>query len=358
MTTRIHTKSRKRTRSHGIYYVALLAVILIAVALREHYAQATAPTGTVSASTGAHHQPIGGATSADNDTVDTDAADTESRLGPRGDDGTFTRAQLAAYAASLDNLTKEDLKTAASLIMHPQQVLRYGPGQGATWWGFWYTDRVDTRTNECFNRYSDRKFYFSGHDGQRIDGMNIEHSFPKSWWGGDKGVAAYMDLYNLYPSDAEANSDKSNYAMGVVNVVNSSGGAGYDKVGRGTIDGQQTMLWEPGDLFKGEFARSYMYMATTYQHYTWVGTRALQELQTGTWPTLRPWAYRLYLQWNASDEVDLVEVHRNQAVYELQGNRNLFIDYPNLCQYIWGDSIGTPFHPASSVTTARDDDRY
>lgn len=274
------------------------------------------------------------------------------------DSASFTRARLAAYAASLSGLTKEDLKTAAAQLMCPQQLLPYGSGSAATWYGFWYTDRINTLTNECFNRYSDARFYFSAHDGQRIDGMNIEHSFPKSWWGGATDVDAYKDLFNLYPSDAAANTAKSNYPMGEVVTVTSSSGEGYDVVGKGTIDGVEVTLWEPGDLFKGEFARSYFYMATTYQDYTWQGTQGLQELETGTWPTLRAWAYVLYLEWIALDPVDHIEVARNEAVYALQGNRNLFIDYPHLAQYIWGDSTDVAFDPASSVSTASDDDRY
>lgn len=272
--------------------------------------------------------------------------------------GSLTRTQLAEYAASLSGLTKEELKTAASRLMQPQQVLAYGNGTSATWYGFWYTDRINTLTNECFNRYSEVRFYFTAHDGQRIDGMNIEHSFPKSWWGGASDVDAYKDLFNLYPSDAEANSAKSNYPMGEVTTVTSSSGEGYDVVGKGSIDGTETMLWEPGDLFKGEFARSYFYMATTYQDYTWQGTQGLQELETGTWPTLREWAYELYLEWVDLDRVDQLEVSRNNAVYAIQGNRNLFIDYPNLAQYIWGDSTDVAFDPVSSVSTASDDDRY
>lgn len=273
-------------------------------------------------------------------------------------DGPFTRAQLANYAAALNGLKKDQLKTAASHLMRPKKVLNYGNGKQATWWGFWYTDRVST-TSECLNRYSDDRFYFASHNGRRIEGMNIEHSFPKSWWGGSSEVEAYKDLFNLYPSDATANKEKSNYAMGHVETVTAAAGEGYDKVGRGrTSSRQQIMLWEPGDLFKGEFARSYFYMATTYQDYAWTGKRALQELENNTWPTLQEWAYTLYLQWVKTDRVDNIETARNEAVYSIQGNRNLFIDFPYLCEYIWGDSTNVPFNPHTSVTTARDDDRY
>lgn len=115
--------------------------------------------------------------------------------------------------------------------MDKKTVLKYGSGNKGTWWGFWYTDR-DPKNNECYNRYSDKKFYFVDHSGVAIADMNIEHSFPKSWWGKEKNDA-WCDLYNLYPSDAKANSDKSNYPMGVVVKVTKPAGEGYDKVGTG-----------------------------------------------------------------------------------------------------------------------------
>ena len=266
------------------------------------------------------------------------------------------RATVMQYAASLKGLKKAELKTALWQLMKDKTVLDYGSGTNATWYGFWYTDRV-AATNECMNRYSSKKFYFTAHDGRAISGMNIEHSFPKSWWGGTTNDA-YKDLYNLYPSDSQANSSKSNYPMGVVTNVKETSGEGYDKVGTGDAGGQTIQLWEPGDGFKGEFSRSYMYMATTYQNLTWQGTQGLQQLENNPWPTLRPWAYTLYLAWSKSDRVDDVEAARNDAMYSLQGNRNVFIDYPYLCEYVWGDSVDVAFDPETSITTAYDDDRY
>ena len=67
-------------------------------------------------------------------------------------------------------------------------------------------------------------------------------------------------------------------------VVNGDRGNGWTKVGKGN-DGN--WYWEPANLWKGDFARGYMYMATTYQNYNWSGTQALQILQQGAYPTLQ-----------------------------------------------------------------------
>ncbi len=269
----------------------------------------------------------------------------------------ITRSELAEYAQSLKGLKKESLKTKVHQLIGSPDVLAYGSGYKKTWWGFYSTDRIES-TNECVNRYSNRKFYFpETNNGSAISGMNIEHSFPKSWWGGLNNDA-YKDLYNLYPSDTQANSSKSNYPMGIVENVKEES-EGYDKVGTGTIDGVKGRnCWEPGKQYKGDFARAYMYMATAYQNLTWSGKEGTQQLETGDWPTLKPWAYTLYLMWLKSDPVDELEIARNEAVSAIQFNRNLFVDYPYLAEYIWGDSINIAFDPYTSITTAVDDARY
>jgi len=267
------------------------------------------------------------------------------------------RKTLAQYASSLQGLKKEQLKAALHKLMDKKKVLKYGgKGTGYTRHGFWYTDR-DPQTNECYNRYSDKKFYFeSTNTGNAIAGMNIEHSFPKSWWGGKRNDA-WCDLYNLYPSDSQANSSKSNFVMGVVVNVKEEAGAGYDKVGTGYADGQLVKMWEPGDRFKGEFSRSYMYMATTYQNLNFV-SEGTKQLETGAYPTLKKWSSDLFRQWSKNDRVDEMEIKRNEAIYKIQNNRNLFIDYPNLAEYVWGDSMDVEFNPYRSITTASDDARY
>lgn len=265
----------------------------------------------------------------------------------------INRQALTTYAASLKGLKGASLKAALMPLLKPKQVLEYGSGQGHTWSGFYKTDR-NTETNECYNRYSSKKFYFDPSNPYKaISGMNIEHSFPKSWWGGAKNNA-YKDLYHLYPSDKDANSSKSNYPMDEVKNVTSED-EGYDKAGTGVHTGGKA--WEPGDRFKGDFARTYMYMAVAYGDLTFSET-GLQTMSNEDYPGLKPWASTLYIAWNKTDSVSTLELDRNNAIAAIEGNRNLFIDYPNLAEYVWGDSVNVAFDPYTSITTASDDDRY
>ncbi len=246
------------------------------------------------------------------------------------------------YYSSLKGKKGAELKTALYNIIKKANVLDYGKGSGHTWWGFWVTDR--TSDGYFIDRYSAQSAWVkSTSQGTAGSGMNIEHSFPKSWWGRTENQA-YKDLYNLMPCESKINSSKSNYPMGT--VTGSDSGNGWTKIGNGS-DGNK--YWEPADQWKGDFARGYMYMATTYQNFTWTGSQALQILEQGTYPTLQKWAYTLFMKWARADKPDALEIKRNNDVYGIQGNRNPYVDFPNLMEYVWGDSTDVAFNPETSV---------
>ena len=104
-------------------------------------------------------------------------------------------------------------------------------------------------------------------------------------------------------------------------------------------------MFEPADEYKGDFARAYFYVVTCYQNLTWNSTWMLQH---NTYPTLAPWAVDLLLKWHRADPVDQKETDRNEVVYSYQNNRNPFIDFPDLAEYIWGNKFGESFDPGSS----------
>lgn len=260
---------------------------------------------------------------------------------------TTASAQIPqGYYDSLKGKKGAELKNAVHEIIKKANTLGYGSGKGNTWYGFWQTDR--TSDGKFIDRYSPKsEWVASTSQGAVGSGMNIEHSFPKSWWGGGKNQA-YCDLYNLMPCESKINSSKSNYPMGKVTNVKTTNGA--TKIGTGS-DGK--LYWEPADEWKGDFARGYMYMATCYQNLSWTGSQALQILQQGSYPTLQKWAYTLFIEWAKTDQVNTLEVTRNNAVSKIQGNRNPFVDFPNLMEYIWGDSVNYAFDPAKTMTAEK-----
>jgi hypothetical protein len=49
------------------------------------------------------------------------------------------------------------------------------------------------------------------------------------------------------------------------------------------------------------------------------------------------------MKWSKNDPVSEKEINRNNAVYAIQNNRNPFIDYEGLEEYIWGVNKDVPF---------------
>lgn len=121
---------------------------------------------------------------------------------------------------------------------------------------------------------------------------------------------------------------------------------GYPVSGQG---GGAQYVYEPADEYKGDFARTYFYMVTCYQNLTWNSTWMLQQ---NDYPTLNSWAVNLLLQWHRDDPVSQKEVDRNEVVYGYQNNRNPFIDFPDLAEYIWGNKVGRA-SPRNSESSCR-----
>ena len=81
-------------------------------------------------------------------------------------------------------------------------------------------------------------------------------------------------------------------------------------------------------------------MATRYntQIGSWVNNGTAGTILDGTsYPVYQSWYLNLMLKWHRQDPVSDKEIKRNDAAYDLQRNRNPFIDHPELVEYIWGD---------------------
>ena len=254
----------------------------------------------------------------------------------------FATAQEQYYRKA-EGLRGTQLKAALHDIIQPERVLDYGGGVGKTWSGFWLTDQMEDM--QVRDRYSNVVRYLNP-DMSAVSNMNIEHIWANSWWGHLKNNA-YCDLFNLYPADATANGRKSNNPIGVVDgtVAYTNG---VTKVGKSSSYRADSLItaWEPADQWKGDFARTYFYMATCYSHMTslWTTTEGLLTVDPGSPLLMRPWVYNLMLEWAEADPLDEIEQERCEAIYSIQGNRNPFVDYPELCQYIWGDKADEQFY--------------
>lgn len=261
----------------------------------------------------------------------------------------WSQTDLKTYYATTNGLNQAALKTALyNIIKNPQVV-----GYDNLWQYFPITDkRAD---GSVWDMYSNNTYEFTD-DGSTVVGMDREHAFPKSWWSSgikpDK-YSCYSDLFNLNPADAKANqAAKSNWTMGVVNtdtVVLFDNGvvkSGYDK------DGYR--VWEPADAYKGDFARTYMYVVTCYEFIATAGTgnsptwssnaqRQIVWNSNETYPIFTEQSVQMLLDWHHNDPVSEKELNRNEAIFKIQGNRNPFIDCPDFADYIWGNKKNDNF---------------
>lgn len=255
------------------------------------------------------------------------------------------------YPNTLEGTSGAELKTGLHNLLKDHRRIAYGSSNydgACTWTVFRESDR---RSNDqVWDMYSNYSYSFPQYGAAK--GMNIEHSVPKSWWGdaadydGTTPLTRFQydgsyDLHHLTPADANANQAKSNYPLG--EVVTPSFDNGVSKVGTGYANGKATNLFEPADEYKGDFARMYLYFVTCYQNYSWKSSATTMFAQN-TYPTLNAYGLSLLLKWHRQDPVSEKEINRNNAVYSFQGNRNPYIDYPNMVEYIWGDSIDYGFY--------------
>lgn len=246
----------------------------------------------------------------------------------------------AGYYSRLDGKTGAELKTAVFEVVNPHtEVSSYSNLPR-----YFESTDVYPESRQWWDMYSNVQRYIPS-----FSGLNREHSFPKSWWkqnGSVEYTPAYVDLNHLYPADGPANQAKSNYPLGIT-AANPKFDNGVSKIGY-PVSGQgggAQYVYEPADEYKGDFARAYFYIVTCYQNLKWNSTWMLQQ---NDYPTLTPWALDLLLDWSRRDPVSQKEIDRNEVVYGYQNNRNPFIDFPDLAEYIWGNRVGESFSPGSS----------
>ena len=228
------------------------------------------------------------------------------------------------------------LKTALSeIIVNPRNV-----GYDGLWEAYKKTDtRADgylrdwysNATNYC--HITDK----AGSYQKEGDCYNREHTVPQSWFG-DGDIKS--DVVHVVPTDGYVNNRRSNYPFGEVKNATYTSKNDYCKLGSCKTDGYSGTVFEPNDEIKGDIARIFFYMITRYEGScgSWG-----HDVFTSTYPGLTSWTLNMMMRWSRQDPVDAIEIARNNAVYEVQGNRNPYVDYPGLEEYTWGTKMDQTF---------------
>ncbi len=169
------------------------------------------------------------------------------------------------------------------------------------------------------------------------------------------------DFHNLFAANASGNQSRGNKNYGYADVLapsyttrfmtdDGNDGYSYDEI-----------IFEPGDIDKGRLARAIFYMATMYKD---------DEVDTANNVNMKgltivedPVSYVAgnncafaignltdLLEWNEDTPVDYLEMQHNISVYKdadnpdgvAQGNRNPYVDFPGLVDYVYGEKKNQP----------------
>lgn len=296
---------------------------------------------------------------------------------------------LTTYYANADGKKGDALRTALGTIIASNKssgtahkvvsyddigyLLKYADTQNANG-----TNLIDIYT-PCTFTVSGNKITWSGSCSGKTNvgcGLNREHTVPQSWFSSASPMVS--DAFHVYATDAASNGHRGDYYYGETSSGTSYTGSNcneYGKLGASkwtsangisyTVNGTtytntgtySGTVYEPADEYKGDIARGFFYMATRY-----ASACSSWGNMFGSVNGLTQYTVDLMLKWHREDPVSEKELIRNEVIYGnttynstsyYQGNRNPYIDYPCLVEYIWG-SLKDQNVSLSSLTSAYD----
>ncbi|WP_245804814.1 endonuclease I family protein [Halobacillus hunanensis] len=141
---------------------------------------------------------------------------------------------------------------------------------------------------------------------------NCEHAVPQSWFNEQEPMRG--DLHHLFTCEPVCNSIRSNYPYYDFTDY-TPGNISVERVEESCGKAEEE-LFEP-EFAKGTVARAMLYFLLRYPDQ--IEQKYQKKIDT-----------ELLLNWHQKFQPSLYEKHRNQAIYQLQGNRNPYIDFPEM----------------------------
>lgn len=256
--------------------------------------------------------------------------------------GNVTSTVPVGYYASIEGLSGAALKQGLQDIIANPTVVRahtYGDVTDI----LKVADQNPLNSNQVWMMYveSPRAKLDFQTSSSNVGTWNREHIYPQSRGGfanatedtpdginvwsssnADDLAAGHADAHHIRAEDGPENSSRSNKDYGLTGYNGPSGTQGS---------------------WKGDVARAVFYMAIRYNGLDVVNGDIPDTTvgQLGDLTTL--------LSWNQSDPRDDFEMNRNNYIYTWQMNRNPFIDYPLLADYIWGANAGQTWFASLST---------
>ncbi|MEC9484464.1 MAG: endonuclease [Candidatus Izemoplasma sp.] len=225
----------------------------------------------------------------------------------------------SGYYAGLGEVTDDNLKQFLHDLIDDHIVLDYD----ALWNALANSDEDPLNPDNIILFYSAESRSEDLHGGDQDD-WNREHVWPKSHGNFDNDDVMGSDMHHIRPTDVSVNGYRGNLDFDI-------GGTLVNETTDCFKDGDS---FEPRDEVKGDVARMIFYMAVRYE-----GDIA-QEIDlevndrvSNTGPYVGKLS--ILLAWHEADPVDAFERNRNDVIFSYQGNRNPFVDYPELVTRIF-----------------------
>lgn len=280
-----------------------------------------------------------------------------------------------SYYNSLDGKSGSALREAMTTLLYNKHTTGLGYN--------WVFDGIDWDSEgNVYDIYSD-----CGHTKNDetssykccCDAINREHVVPQSTF--ESQYPQYADRHHLFVVDGKVNGYRSDYAFGECSggtkgtcsnssTVKPSEGTKtcsnheYGKLGTSTFSevSISDKVYEPKDEFKGDIARAIMYMVVRYATASDCKVKSGSGTGGNSYPVtawsasskcglmfssslstnygLSAYGKALLMKWHRADPPSAREIARNNGVEAKQGNRNPFIDLPDLAEYLWGTHAG------------------
>ncbi|MFY0481883.1 endonuclease [Flavobacterium sp. PLA-1-15] len=287
-----------------------------------------------------------------NDNIEIEIIDDDYQVAPWGTPlnptyGIVESTAPAGYYDSLEGKSGAILKQAIQdIIANPEVVRAHNYGDVNTILRI--ADQNPLNSNEIWMMYKEqpRSKLLIQTTGSGTGRWNREHIYPQSrgnfanatseipdgmdiWeaTNADMYLHGHSDAHHIRAEDGQENSSRNNKDFGLTDYNGFAGNQGS---------------------WKGDVARAVFYMAIRYNALDVVNGNPPDTTvgQLGDLATL--------MTWNTADPSDDFEMNRNNYIYTWQFNRNPFIDYPNLADYIWGANAGQTWFSNLSVDESID----
>lgn len=301
--------------------------------------------------------------------------------------GLSAQAVNQAYYSSLDGKSGNELREALTQLLYTKHTTFVSYN-----WDFPYDYDSNGNMLDIYSScgYNNHNTYPTSYKCC-CDAVNREHVVCQSNFGGSSNngkVPQYSDRHHLYPVDGRANGHRSDLPFGECSggkhgtcnsastIIPSEGTSTcanheFGRSGASTfsvaLPSGGGSVYEVGDEYKGDIARAILYMVVRYATKEYCrlpdgAKNASTALKTPNDYPVTAWANTtrdkvgqmfspslstnhglsdygkaLLLKWHRQDPVSQKEIDRNDGVESAQGNRNPFVDYPCLVEYLWGD---------------------